>query len=98
MESKDPKKNLNKIDELVERGKAKGVLTYKEVMDTLEELELEEAAEIIENMDSDDAVDVLEEMDEEIGEKLVSMPPRRGSMITTARPFSCASCRPCRPA
>jgi len=31
LESKDPKKNLNKIDELVERGKAKGVLTYKEV-------------------------------------------------------------------
>ena len=31
---------MNKVEELVERGKAKGVLTYKEVMDTLEELDL----------------------------------------------------------
>ena len=30
-----------RVDELIEKGKAKGVLTYKEVMDTLEELELD---------------------------------------------------------
>ena len=33
--------NESKIDELIERGKRKGVLTYKEIMDTLEDLELE---------------------------------------------------------
>ena len=32
---------LNKIKELIERGKSKGVLTYKEIMDVLEEVELE---------------------------------------------------------
>ena len=32
---------LNKIKELIERGKSKGVLTYKEIMDVLEEIELE---------------------------------------------------------
>ena len=30
-----------KVDELIEKGKQKGVLTYKEVMDTLEEVELD---------------------------------------------------------
>ena len=35
MEANKP--HMNKVEELVERGKAKGVLTYKEVMDTLEE-------------------------------------------------------------
>ncbi len=39
METKDPREK--RIDELVERGKAKGVLTYKEVMDALEDLELD---------------------------------------------------------
>ena len=38
MEANKP--HMNKVEELVERGKAKGVLTYKEVMDTLEELDL----------------------------------------------------------
>ncbi len=39
MEANEPKKN--KIDELIEHGKAKGVLTYKEVMDALNELDLD---------------------------------------------------------
>lgn len=39
MDGKEPK--MNKVEELIERGKAKGVLTYKEVMDTLEEMELD---------------------------------------------------------
>ena len=38
MEAKEPKKN--KIDELIEHGKAKGVLTYKEVMDALRSITL----------------------------------------------------------
>ena len=42
---KDEKKEHNsadaKIEALIERGKSKGVLTYKEVMDTLDELELD---------------------------------------------------------
>ena len=39
MEAKEPKKN--KIDELIEHGKAKGVLTYKEVMDALNETDMD---------------------------------------------------------
>ncbi len=39
LDGKEPK--MNKVEELIERGKAKGVLTYKEVMDTLEEMELD---------------------------------------------------------
>ena len=38
MEENKPR--MNKVEELIERGKAKGVLTYQEVMDTLSELEL----------------------------------------------------------
>ena len=40
MEANKPHTNTNKIEELIERGKAKGILTYQEVMDTLSELEL----------------------------------------------------------
>jgi RNA polymerase primary sigma factor len=32
----------HKINELFEQGKAKGVLTYKQIMDALEELELDQ--------------------------------------------------------
>lgn len=42
---KDEKKEHNsadaKIEALIEMGKSKGVLTYKEVMDTLDDLELD---------------------------------------------------------
>ena len=34
-------KALNRVKELIEKGKSKGVLTYKEIMDMLEEIELE---------------------------------------------------------
>ena len=41
-ETKELKKsNESRIEELIETGKQKGVLTYKEVMDTLDELELD---------------------------------------------------------
>jgi len=40
-EIKDMENKLNKIKTLIDRGKAKGVLTYKEIMDMLEDVELE---------------------------------------------------------
>ncbi|MBQ6703572.1 MAG: RNA polymerase sigma factor RpoD [Clostridia bacterium] len=64
MEKKDPKKSQNKIEELVELGKSKGVLTYKEVMDTLEELELdsEQIEKIYDRFEALN-IDVVEETD-----------------------------------
>ena len=65
---KDEKKELHsadaKIEALIEMGKSKGVLTYKEVMDTLDELELD--SEQIERIyDRFEAlnIDVVEEME-----------------------------------
>ena len=65
---KDEKKEHNsadaKIEALIELGKSKGVLTYKEVMDTLDELELD--SEQIERIyDRFEAlnIDVVEEME-----------------------------------
>ena len=40
MEKADPR--TQKIKELLDAGKAKGILTYKEIMDALEELELDQ--------------------------------------------------------
>ncbi|HWS30671.1 MAG TPA: RNA polymerase sigma factor RpoD [Clostridia bacterium] len=62
MENKEPQ--AKKIDELLEQGKVKGVLTYKEVMDTLDELELD--TEQIERIyDKFEAlnIDVVEDID-----------------------------------
>ena len=39
METKDPR--MQKLNDLFEKGKTKGILTYKEIMDALEELELD---------------------------------------------------------
>ncbi|HOF99545.1 MAG: RNA polymerase sigma factor SigA [Firmicutes bacterium ADurb.Bin248] len=73
MENKEPRKN--KIEELVEHGKNKGVLTYKEVMDALEELELD--SDQIErlydrfeslNIDIVEEIDVVEDVGEDISE------------------------------
>ncbi len=73
MEKKEPKKT--KIEELVERGKNKGVLTYKEVMDALEELELD--SDQIErlydrfeslNIDVVEEIEVAEDINEDISE------------------------------
>ena len=65
---KDEKKEHNsadaKIEALIEMGKSKGVLTYKEVMDTLDDLELD--SEQIERIyDRFEAlnIDVVEEME-----------------------------------
>ena len=39
-QQKEPR--IQKINELLEQGKSKGILTYKEIMDALEELELDQ--------------------------------------------------------
>jgi len=62
LENKEPQ--AKKIDDLLEQGKSKGVLTYKEVMDTLDELELD--TEQIERIyDKFEAlnIDVVEDID-----------------------------------
>ncbi|MCI6967533.1 RNA polymerase sigma factor RpoD [bacterium] len=66
---------MNKVEELIERGKAKGVLTYQEVMDTLSELELN--SEQIErlydrfetlNIDVVEEIEVAEDISEDLAE------------------------------
>lgn len=57
------------LKELVERGKAKGMLTYKEIMDAFEEIELEpdqieKIYETIENMGVDVVGDIEAEMED----------------------------------
>ena len=73
---KEPKKSPEaRIEELIETGKQNGVLTYKEVMDTLNELELD--AEQIEriydrlealNIYVVDEVEVPQDINEDIAE------------------------------
>ncbi len=74
MENKEPQ--AKKIDDLLEQGKSKGVLTYKEVMDTLDELELD--TEQIERIyDKFEAlnIDVVEDIDinDEIADDLAEV-------------------------
>lgn len=74
MEAKEPKKN--KIDELIEHGKAKGVLTYKEAMDALNETDMdsdqiEKLYDKFESMNIDvvdEELEVPENINEEIAE------------------------------
>lgn len=74
MEAKEPKKN--KIDELIEHGKARGVLTYKEVMDALNETDMdsdqiEKLYDKFESMNIDvvdEELEVPENINEEIAE------------------------------
>ena len=76
MEAKEPKKN--KIDELIEHGKAKGVLTYKEVMDALNETDMdsdqiEKLYDKFESMNIDvvdEELEVPENINEEIATKV----------------------------
>ena len=58
---KDPKQRIN---ELLEAGKQKGVLSYKEIMDALQELELDQEAvekvyETIEEQNTEDNMKLL---------------------------------------
>ncbi len=66
----------HKIDELLERGKAKGVLTYKEIMDALEELELdqEQVEKIYERIETLN-IDVVEDVEvpADINEEIASI-------------------------
>lgn len=57
---------LTKINELIDSGKAKGVLTYKEIMDTLEEIELEadQIEKVYETLESL-GIDVIDDMESE---------------------------------
>ncbi len=82
MESKDPKKNQSKIEELVELGKSKGVLTYKEVMDTLDEMELDsEQIERIYDRFEALSIDVVEEVEvsENIADDLAGIGTNMGA-------------------
>ena len=57
--TKDPKQRIN---ELLEMGKQKGVLSYKEIMDALQELELDqEAVEKLYETIEEQNIDVVEE-------------------------------------
>ena len=61
------------LKELVEKGKSKGVLTYKEIMDAFEEVELESEQiekiyETVENM----GIDVIGDIEEEIKDLQIS--------------------------
>lgn len=69
-------RRATRVDELIEKGKAKGVLTYKEVMDTLEELELDpEQIERIYDRFEAANIDVVEETNaaEEIVEDIAEI-------------------------
>ena len=59
MEKVDPR--MQKVKELLEAGKSKGILTYKEIMDALEELELdqEQVEKIYEHLEEMN-IDVVE--------------------------------------
>ena len=62
MEVKEPR--MQKINELLEKGKAKGVLTYKEIMDALEEQDLdqEQVEKIYDKIEALN-IDVVEEVE-----------------------------------
>ncbi|OQB15194.1 MAG: RNA polymerase sigma factor SigA [Firmicutes bacterium ADurb.Bin193] len=67
MNSVENKKQV--IKDLIERGKKKGMLTYKEIMDTLEEIELdpdqiEKVYENVENLGIEITGDIEEELEE----------------------------------
>ena len=73
MEKQDTR--VQKIRELLDTGKSKGILTYKEIMDSLEELDLdqEQVEKIYEhleemNIDVVEDVEVPEDINEEIAE------------------------------
>lgn len=61
-ETKELDSKLNKIKTLIDKGKAKGVLTYKEIMDMLEDVELqpEQIEKIYENFELL-GIDVIDE-------------------------------------
>lgn len=86
MENKEPQ--TKKIDELLEQGKSKGVLTYKEVMDTLDELDLdtEQIERIYDkfealNIDVVEDIDIADDISEELAEVESAVTPDDGVAI-----------------
>lgn len=74
MENKEPE--ITKVSELIQRGKSKGVLTYKEVMDTLDELELDpEQIEAIYDKFETLGIDIVEDIEvhEDINEEIADI-------------------------
>ena len=69
--TKNPEKNFTNKDlaekKLLDKGKKNGLLTYKEIMDTLEAVDLdpEEIDEIYQRIEDSD-IDIMGEKDEEI--------------------------------
>lgn len=63
---KNGESKINKIKELIEKGKSKGTLTYKEIMDMLEEIDLqpEQIEKVYETLESL-GIDVIDEVAEE---------------------------------
>ena len=57
---------MSRIKELIDKGKSKGVLTYKEIMDMLEEIDLqpEQIEKVYETLESL-GIDVMDEVKEE---------------------------------
>ena len=63
---KNGESKMNRIKELIEKGKSKGVLTYKEIMDMLEEIDLqpEQIEKVYETLESL-GIDVMDEVTDE---------------------------------
>jgi RNA polymerase primary sigma factor len=63
---KNGETKMSRIKELIEKGKSKGVLTYKEIMDMLEEIDLqpEQIEKVYETLESL-GIDVMDEVAEE---------------------------------
>ncbi|WP_051531007.1 RNA polymerase sigma factor RpoD [Clostridiisalibacter paucivorans] len=64
---KDNKKGIEVVKGLIDRGKKKGMLTYKEIMDTLENIELssEQIDEIYQSLE-DMGIDIVGDKDDDI--------------------------------
>lgn len=76
---KNGESKMDKIKELIEKGKAKGALTYKEIMDMLEEIELDsdQIEKVYESLEAlgIDVIDVEEQEEESQDEELsISVP------------------------
>ncbi len=74
----------SEVQELLEKGKDKGKLTYQDIMDSLEEVELsseeiEEIYEVIEELNIDIVTeDIDEEAEEKVKEKKLNLEPSKG--------------------
>lgn len=68
---------MNRIKELIDKGKAKGVLTYREIMDMLEEIDLqpEQIEKVYETLESL-GIDVMDEVTDE------EVPPEQDLSLT----------------